>query len=177
MPRQLNAPQRAFAEAYAKCGNATSSAIQAGYSEKTAPQMGCKLVKHKLIAVEIARLRSKLEKKSELSAQVIYDELAKLVTSNVKDLYDEQGNLKPIHELPDEVAATISSLEMGDKGSGIRKLKTHSKLEALSLASKLLGLVQETQNAQASVQIILAPAPAIPAPAVAHSKLLPEWGD
>jgi phage terminase small subunit len=175
MARQMNQQQRAFAEAYAKSSNATSAAITAGYAEASAAQMGYKLVRNKSVAAEIVRLRSKIEKKAELSAEKVAAELAKLVFSNVQDLYADDGSLKPIHELPADVAAAISSIEMNEKGGGVSKVKTHSKLGAIELATKLLGMVREREQAQATVQIIMAPYPEIPVVTLDGAKLSPVW--
>ena len=41
----MNTKQKYFAEAYAKSNNATQSAIEAGYSEKTAYSQGNRLLK------------------------------------------------------------------------------------------------------------------------------------
>jgi phage terminase small subunit len=175
MARQLNEMQRAFALAYSKSGNATTSAISAGYSEATASVTGCQMAKKPLIAAEIVRLRAKIEKKAELSAEKVAAELAKLVFSNVQDLYANDGSLKPIHELPADVAAAISSIEMSEKGGGVSKVKTHSKLGAIELATKLLGMVREREQAQGSVQIIMAPYPEIPVVTLDGAKLSPVW--
>lgn len=176
--RNLNERQRAFCEAYIKSGSATSAAVSAGYSEKTAGQIGFQNLRVPSIAAEIARLTARIEKKAELNAELVLSELRNLVVSNVADMYDADGNIKPINELPPEIAKTISSIEFGDiKGSGprgVRKLKTHNKLAALELASKLLGMISANESAQASVHITLAAPPELPE-RVDTAQLRPCW--
>jgi phage terminase small subunit len=175
MPRSLNPQQRAFCLEYVKTSNATRAAESAGYSAATAAVQGCQLLKKPLIATEIARLRRPAEKRAELTAQRLYEEVAKIAFSNVQELYDDQNNLKPISELPPEVAAIISQIE--DTGKGGKKLKLHSKVAALEIAGKLLGVLRQEPANQQAVQIIIGNPPAIQEPAAERQPILPVWDD
>jgi hypothetical protein len=72
--------------------------------------------------------------------------------SNTQDLFDEHGNLKPIHTLTREQAACIASFEVikknAEAGDGktdtIHKLRVWDKGRILELAAKHLGLLKET---------------------------------
>lgn len=172
MARQLNEKQRAFAEAYAKTGVATTAALSAGYEGKSIHQIAHRLVKTPSVAAEIARLRSKLEKKSEISAARVLEELGKLAFGNMQDLFDpETGELLPMNKLPRDVAATLTAFE-NDKG--FQKVKTASKLSALETLSKIMGMVKQHEATQASVTIVLSPPREVRAP-VDQSQLRPEW--
>jgi terminase small subunit-like protein len=171
---ELNVRHKKFIEEYLKHGNGSKAVIACGMSANGASVTANRFLKDPRIAAEIARRRSVSEKRAELNAEMVMSELRNLVASNPKDFYDEHGNLKPINELPDDVAKTISSLEMAEKGSGVKKLKTHSKLGAIELASKLLGMLKDQESARASVTIVLAEAPQIERPAEG-AVLLPEW--
>jgi phage terminase small subunit len=168
----MNQQQRAFAEAYAKSGNATSSAESAGYSAKTAPQMGYKLLKNRLVAAEIARLRAKLEKKAEISVERVMNELGKIAFGNLQQCFDpETGEMLPIHKMEPEVAATLTTYE---KDGTLQKIKTAAKLPALETLSKILGMLKQEQSQGNNITITLAPHPEMPAP-VDNAKLKPEW--
>jgi phage terminase small subunit len=171
---ELTVLQSKFVTRFMLHGIGSKAVIEAGGSPNGASVTANRLLKNPKVAAELARRRSVSEKRAQLSADMVLSELQKLVVSNVQDLFDDQGNLKPIHELPADVAATISSIEMGDKGAGIKKLKQHSKLGAIELASKLLGMLKNQEAAQASVQIILAPPVELPA-RPDTSLLRPEW--
>lgn len=56
----LNHRQRAFAEHFAACGNATEAARKAGYSKKTARQQGDRLLSNAAIQKRIAELTEQL---------------------------------------------------------------------------------------------------------------------
>jgi phage terminase small subunit len=171
---ELTVLQSKFIANYMRHGVGSRAVIEAGGSPNGASVAANRLLKNPKVAAEIARRRQVSENRTQLNADMVMNELKNLVVSNVQDLFDDQGNLKPIHELPADVAKTISSLEMGDKGPGIKKLKQHSKLGAIELASKLLGMLKNQEAAQASVTILLGPAPELPAP-IEHAQLKPEW--
>jgi phage terminase small subunit len=172
MPRQLNQQQRAFAEAYSKTGNATSAAISAGYAEGSAAQMGYKLLKNKLVVAECGRLRARVEKKAEISAARVLEELGKLAFGNMADLFDpETGELLPIHKLPRDVAATLTAFE---NEKGFQKVKTGSKIAALDTLTKIMGMIKQ-QDTFAPVQIIIGEAPRQLEQPADRQPILPVW--
>lgn len=58
---KLNARQKAFCEFYVASGNATESAVKAGYSEKYAGQNSDKLLKNTNIQIYIEELNKKVK--------------------------------------------------------------------------------------------------------------------
>ena len=86
-----------------------------------------------------------------LTAQRVLDEIARLSFSNVQELFDEQGNLRPIQSLTREQAACIASLEVVKRnmtaGDGvvdtIHKLKVWDKAKALEMLAKHFALLTE----------------------------------
>lgn len=167
MPRSLNPQQRAFCTEFVKTGNASKAAVSVGYSEATAAVQACQMLKKPLIAAECERLRSKLEKKSELSAQKVMDTLLSLIDANLQDLHGPDGELLPVNQWPREVAAAVSSIDG-------KKVRMSSKLQALELAARVLQMVKQ-QDTFAPVQIIIAPPPELPPAAAPVAQLRPEW--
>lgn len=79
-------PSRAlFVAAYLVSPNQTEAAIAAGYSEKTAKQQGCRLMKDPWVAAEIAKGQAKLAKKYEITAERVLQELALLAFAPLGD--------------------------------------------------------------------------------------------
>lgn len=67
----LNERQKKFCEFYAKCGNATEAAIQAGYSEKSAGTNADKLLKNTNVSIYLEELSKNTRTEAILSiAQV-----------------------------------------------------------------------------------------------------------
>jgi phage terminase small subunit len=98
-----------------------------------------------------------LGEKYQLTNESIVAELAKIVHSDLRTLFNEDGSLKPVADWPDDVAGAVSSLEIEQlfEGTGkervqighTKKLKLWDKNSAIEKAMKHLGLF-EADNKQ-----------------------------
>lgn len=78
-------------------------------------------------------------------------EAARIAYSDIRDLFDADGNLKPIKDWPDHAAAGVSAVEIVKKnlaaGDGqvdtVHKLKLWDKSKNLEMLFKHLGLLTE----------------------------------
>ena len=86
---KLTLLQSRFLDSYLRHGVGSRAVIEAGSKSKNPSVLANQWLKHPSVAAELARRQAKTSKKSELSAQVVFDELAKLVTANVKELFVE----------------------------------------------------------------------------------------
>lgn len=94
---------------------------------------------------------AKVQEEAKLTAERVLAELSLHSFANVQDLFDEQGNLRPIHTLTREQAACISSLEVIKKnaqaGDGqtdiVHKVKVWDKIKALEMLAKHFALLTE----------------------------------
>jgi phage terminase small subunit len=77
----MNLRQTRFAHAYAAMGNATKAAIAAGYSEKTACNIGEKLLRIAQIRAAIDALTVKVAKKFNLTAERVLQGLMDMAFS------------------------------------------------------------------------------------------------
>ena len=76
-------------------------------------------------------------------------EVARLAFSDVRELFDEHGNLRPIHELPDHVAGAIASIKtvkrrlMAGRNAMVivQKVEFWDKPKALGFLFKHFGLL------------------------------------
>ena len=96
----LSQKQQAFCREYLVDLNATQAAIRAGYAPKRAYAMGHENLKKPEIAATIQAAMSKRAEKAEVDAEWVLKRLAQDATADVADLYDENGNLKPINDWP-----------------------------------------------------------------------------
>jgi len=77
--------------------------------------------------------------------------------ADIRQFYDVDGQAKPIHELPDDLAACIASIEVvkrnllsGDgKTEFIYKIKLWNKPQALELLGRHQGIFREDQPSDA----------------------------
>lgn len=149
----LNIRQTRFVTEYAKHGNATQAAKDAGYSTKTAYAQGARLLNHVEVSSQIAGKMAKTQEKSGLTLERLDREIERLAFCDPRKFYNPDGTLKPVVDLDEDTAATIASVETITKilGRGSRrrskvtvaKLKTWSKTDALQLAARRLGALQD----------------------------------
>lgn len=103
------------------------------------------------IAAAVAEGQSQRLEKVGLTAERTLEEIRRIAFSDLRRLFTDWGALKPIHELPAEDAAVVSSLEVikknlfaGDKKvDTIHKLKAWDKLKALEMLGKHFGLLED----------------------------------
>lgn len=149
--------QERFVSEYMKDGNATQAAIRAGYSERSAYQIGHMLLRTEAVATRVEALRAELRMGDNLTAARIRKEVARIAFFSPKKLIDEEtGEFKAMHELDDDTAAAIASIENEElfdgtgkdreKTGNLRKLKIWDKGRALELGAKIEGLVREQQQ-------------------------------
>lgn len=131
--------------------NATQAAIRAGYSPKTANEQGCRLLANASVAQAVAEGQRKRLHSAELSATRVLEEMRRLAFSDVRDLFDEQGNLRPIHTLTQEQSAAIAGLEViiknAEAGDGktdkVHKIKVWDKPRTLEMLGKHFKLLTD----------------------------------
>lgn len=161
-PPSLNHKQRAFAHQYVSGegtkGNATASAIAAGYSQRTAHVQGHDLLKNPKVAALVAELEEKSIQKIQRTANHVLEELARLGFSDVTAIFNDDGTLKHPKDMPVEVRRAIKSIEFEELWEGnksdtaagedkgrfvigrIVKVVLHSKEKGLELLGKNLKL-------------------------------------
>lgn len=152
-----------FVTEYLKDLNATQAAIRAGYSPKTAKQQGSRLLTNADIAVALADKTEKRLARAELSADRVLEEYRRVAFSDLRRLFDESGNLKPIHELNDDEAACLASLEVvkknleaGDhKTDTVHKLRLWDKLKALDSLAQHFDLLTGSQPNLTQINIVI----------------------
>lgn len=143
-----------FCRFYVVRFNATWAAVQAGYSKRSAKNQGYDLLKREEIIDRVGQLTTapeKLEEADDLRARVIA-EYAKIAFGDIRDYYDENGNLKPIHELDDHAAASLVGVDVQTLGGGdmvdfVKKIKRSDKTKALDALGRHLGLFEKHEQA------------------------------
>lgn len=112
MTTALTPKQQAFVREYLVDLNATKAAIRAGYSGRNADKIGSQLLGKTRIQAEIQAAMDKRVERTEIDQDRVLGEIAKLAFADIRKVFDQAGNLLPVHMLPDEIAASISSIEV-----------------------------------------------------------------
>lgn len=141
--------QKRFVEEYLIDLNATQAAIRAGYSPITAQQMGSENLLKPVIKTEIDKAIAERSKRTGVTADRVVEELAKIAFIKMTDVVDRNGRIK--EDAAPEDLACIESIKYksseSDTGSMIeREVKVSSKLKALELLGKHLGMYQNNVN-------------------------------
>lgn len=151
-----------FANAYIINGcNIAEAAITAGLSPKTAYSAGQRMLKDVVVQKLISEATEKAAKKSGLSVERTLLEVSRLAYSDPRKLYKADGSLIPVHELDDDTAATVASVEVDEiKADGqvigyTRKLKHWDKNSALEKAMKYHGLYEKDNSQQAPAVVLV----------------------
>jgi phage terminase small subunit len=152
MPK-ITPKQQRFVDEYLIDLNATQAAIRAGYSPKTARQIGQQNLSKLVIQAEITEGRKRASERTEITVDRILQQLAAIAFLDVRRLFDAEGNLLSVQALADDVASAIASLESEDlfEGRGpdrkkvgrITKIKLADKMAALQMLGKYLGMFVE----------------------------------
>ena len=159
-PGKRNAAKRMrFAEEYAKDLNGTQAAIRAGYSLHTARQIGSRLLTKVDIRDRVAEILSRAAAKNEISVERTMQQIARLAYGDIRRLYDGAGKLRPIHELDDDAAALVASVEQEELyvGSGeerrhigvLQKVRMRDPQKALDQCMSILAMHKTINPAEA----------------------------
>lgn len=164
---KLTAKQQRFCDEYLIDLNATQAAIRAGYSKKTAEQLAYQLLQKTSVQNHIAELQKKREERTEITQDSVLHELALIafakasdyakvvekdamieVDGNMVPVLDDDGNpvkyrtVEPIltDDLTEDQKKAIAVIKKGRDGF---EIKPYSKIQALELLGKHLGMFTE----------------------------------
>ena len=138
--------RRVFVEQYLSNGNnATQAALVAGFSQKTAASQGARLLKHVDVIDKLTARQTEVFNNLQITTERILQERARMAFFDVRKLYDENGNLIPLHKLDADTAAVIAGVDVtqigGDEGvSLVKKYKLADKNAALTSLERQLGM-------------------------------------
>lgn len=156
----LTDKQRRFVDEYLVDLNATQAAIRAGYSQKTAGQIGEQNLKKLEIAQAIQEAQAARSKRTNITQDMVLRELAKIGFSDIRKVVrwgrtelrvadaEEDGATEVHHglaligadEIDDDTAAAISEISEGREGL---KVKFHDKKGALVDIGRHLGMFKD----------------------------------
>lgn len=146
----LTAKQQRFAAEYLVDLNATQAATRAGYSARTARQVGHELLRHPGIAEAIAAGQASRTTRTEITQDMVLQELGRIAFADPRKVMSWGPDgvvLRDSSELTDGEAALVG--EVAETKDGIR-LKTAPKVTALELLGRHLGMWKEKVEVDAS---------------------------
>lgn len=149
--------QRVFCEEYLVDLNGTEAAKRAGYSAKTARVMAQQNLEHPAVIEHLAVMMKERSERTQVTADRVITEVARLGFSDLRKLFDDHGGLLPVTQWPDDMAAAVASVEVDELFEGFgenrvqvgytKKVKLWDKPRALELLGKHLKLWVERVEA------------------------------
>lgn len=155
---KLSPKQQVFVDEYLIDLNATQAAIRAGYSVKTADQQASRMLTKVKVQQAISEAMAERSKRTGINQDRVVLELAKIGFVKMTDLVDEEGCIRP--DASDDDLACIESIKFksseSDTGSSIeREVKISSKLKALELLGKHLGMWSDKLDVTVTQPIVI----------------------
>lgn len=157
----LTAKQKLFCNQYLIDLNATQAAIRAGYSKKTAAEIGHENLIKPQIEAYISELQKELSRKTNITPEMVIAEIGRIGFSNIQDFIEEGNTVTDISQIPRDVAASVKSIKKSvtEWGSGkdagtktVTAFEIYDKLSALEKIGRHLGIF-EADNKQKSATI------------------------
>ena len=142
-----NSKHEAFSQEFMRDSNKAQAAIRAGYRKNRADAGGSHLWGIDSIRGRVAYLQAELADDCGVTARRLMEEWSKIGFSNSKAVMSANNTIKDISKLPDDVAATISSVSVKKTKQGKNvKVTFHSKETALEHMGKRIGFYEKHQS-------------------------------
>ena len=141
--------QERFCSEYVIDLNATQAAIRAGYSEKTANRIASENLSKPDIQNRISKLTADATERNNITVDRVLQEFAAIAFLDPIDLFNEDGSMKQLAEMPESARRAIGGIEIKEyfEGRGddvqrinLTKIKIIDKRAALGDLGKYLGM-------------------------------------
>ncbi|MDV4308915.1 terminase small subunit [Acinetobacter nosocomialis] len=139
----LTPKQQRFVEEYLIDLNATQAAIRAGYSEKTANEIGAENLAKPSIAKAIQDALKERSERVQIDADYVLKRLVEIDQMDVLDIMDDDGNVKPLRDWPKiwrQYISNIETISMDDGEGWLKKIKWPDKVKNLELLGKHISV-------------------------------------
>ena len=158
MTQKLTDKEKVFCDEYLITLNKTKSAIKAGYSEKSAKEIGYQLFTKLHIQDYIEKRMKDREERTEITQDMVLKELATFGFANIQDYikHSQDGLIifKSINDVPEEAARAIEAIKVIDNGrKGSVEFKLHSKSRGLELIGRHLGMFLDKTEHSGKIEV------------------------
>ena len=156
---KLTEKQKRFVDEYLIDLNATQAAIRAGYSVRTAKDIGCENLAKPNIQQKISEKMAERSKRTGVNQDRIVLELAKIAFVNAADVIDSDDATIKAGATADDTAA-IQSVKVKviptKEGEGVeREIRLNDKLKALELLGKHLGMWNDKLDVNVNIPVVI----------------------
>ena len=158
MAKKLTKKQQLFVDEYLIDLNATQAAIRAGYSVESARDIGCENLTKPNIQQAIALEMAERSKRTGVNQDRVVLELAKIAFVKMTDVVDSNGKIR--EDATDADLACIEGIKYKhsetDSGYTVeREVKLSSKMKALELLGKHLGMWNDKVDVNVAIPVVI----------------------
>lgn len=156
--RQLSDQRQRFVDEYLIDLNGTQAAIRAGYSPKTAQEQASRLLSNVMVQEAISKAMAARSRRTGVNQDRVVLELAKIAFVKMTDVVDSNGRIR--EDATDDDLSCIESIKFKESdnefgGSVEREVKIGSKLKALELLGKHLGMWNDKLDVNVTQPIVI----------------------
>lgn len=127
--------QERFIQEFLKCGNATQSAIKAGYSEKTANEQGARLLAKVSIQTRLKELQSEIKNENIMDAR----QMQEILTSIIRQESDEEVIV--VEGCGDGVSEAVTKKKKPSQADRIKAIQLLARMQGALDNSATLNVV------------------------------------
>jgi phage terminase small subunit len=144
----LNDKQLTFVHAFIVDFNA-SAAYRKAYpdsSVESSQSSGSRLLSDARVQKTLKRLLTRRADAMSLTQESVLEAVSRLAFADTRQLVDpDTGRLRPLHELPEDVASSLSSFSLTEVDGEVRlaNVRTSDKVRSLELLAKHLGILND----------------------------------
>jgi phage terminase small subunit len=137
--------QERFVEEYLVDLNATQAAVRAGYSARTAREIGRENLDKPDIQAALQTAFAARSQRVEIDQDWVIRRLARIADLDLRKLFTDDGTLRPIQELPEDVAGAISSVDVIKRKDDAEEYRVRlpDRIRALDLLGRHLGMFRD----------------------------------
>lgn len=161
----LTEKQEAFCNAYIESGN-KSDAYRVSYDADAMNSTSVRVAAFELfqnpnITQRIEELQAEIRERNKIKIDDVLGVLADMIRFDISELYDENDNLKSIHDIPKAQRQMIASIKSDHLYGGkeiigeTKEVKTLNKLDVIEKFMKHLGAYKEDNNQKTQSQVTI----------------------
>lgn len=155
---KLTVKQQKFCDEYLIDLNATQAAIRAGYSVKTAQEQSSRLLSNVMVQEAIGKSMSERSKRTGVNQDRVVLELAKIAFVKMTDIVNTNGEIKESASEDDLSCIESVKYKHSDTDTGYsveREVKIASKIKALELLGKHLGMWNDRVDVNVAIPVVI----------------------
>ncbi|MEL1243543.1 terminase small subunit [Flavobacterium sp. DGU11] len=167
-PKTLTIKQENFCRAYLRLGNKSAAYREAYnvYDKPIVAPSATRISSNPLVMARIKELQQEAQVRNNITLDELLQNLAAMVRFDIADLYDENGSLIALKDMPLETRQMIQQLDVsevyGRNSEGVRdvvgavkKIKTYSRTDAIEKLMKHLGGYEKDNQQSKPIQNIV----------------------